>query len=183
MVARLTLGLCSVVGVTLVSACGGSASGPPSSTVDRPAASPSSDAQGVRPDPCALLTAEQQHQLGINSGVSHPDTSAPGQTSCTWTNFPVTQDAEYVAKLLPHSVPGATPSAAIDNMQTAEYLPAGMDRRTHCVFLVTLGSGVTLWAQYGNPSGDVPGMTHEIACSKAQGAAADMVSTYPSLPG
>jgi hypothetical protein len=40
----------------------------------------------------------------------------------------------------------------------------------------------TLWVQYNNTSGDLPGLNHVVACRKVQNAAANMVSRYRSLP-
>jgi hypothetical protein len=61
---------------------------------------------------------------------------------------------------------------------TAQYAPAGTDPKTSCVYLVSISPDLTLWAQYINTSGDLPGLNHRVACTNAQSAAVDMLNTY-----
>jgi len=62
---------------------------------------------------------------------------------------------------------------------TTQFAPSNLDQRAYCVFLVKVNSGDTLWAQYGGPN--QPGLSHRIACAKAQTAASYMVSTFGAL--
>jgi hypothetical protein len=140
-----------------------------------------SQASAVKANPCALLTNTQWHQLGVNQGRQQPDAVGSG-TACVWSHIPVTQGDEYLGRLVSGPVEGGAASASINNMPTTEFAPADLAQNTSCVYLVTVASNVTLWAQYSNSSGDLPGLNHRVACRKAQLAAVSMSSTFQSIP-
>ena len=168
-----------------VAGCGGSpstASAPGSAAPSSAGAATGSRTSETRSDPCALLSASQRDQLGLNTGESKPDINDIGAVNCSWTSSPVTQDSEYVAHLIHKTVPDAIPTAAIDNLTTMRYQPPNMDKAPDCVYLITVGPNTTLWAQYGNITGHTPSMNHQLACTRAHAAASDMVSTYQALP-
>jgi hypothetical protein len=129
-------------------------------------------------NPCALFTTDQQHERVVSAGQRQTATDGLGTVSCVWSHIPATQGDNYVGRLIQGSVPGGTPSASIVGLPTAQYAPAGTDPKTSCVYLVSISPYLTLWAQYINTSGDLPGLNHRVACTKAQSAAADMLSTY-----
>jgi len=139
-----------------------------------------SQASAVTANPCALLTTNQWHQLGVNQGRQQADAIGSG-TACVWSHIPVTQGDEYLARLVNGPVEGGTAFASINNMPTTEYAPADLAQNTSCVYLVTVAPNVTLWAQYSNSSGDLPGLNHRVACRKAQLAAVSMSSTFQSI--
>jgi hypothetical protein len=127
---------------------------------------------------CALLTTAQRQQVGVNLGVEQ--SVGDGRGGCAWKSFASAPwNGEYLARLIQGPVPAGTPAAAIDNLPTAEYKPANLDPRAYCVYLISVASGETLWAQYGGP--DQPGITHQVACANDQAAAADMVSTLSAV--
>jgi hypothetical protein len=140
------------------------------------AGSPPAVARAVEPvaassvDPCSLLTSSQLHQLAVNAGVKQG-------AACVWTTISrAPWRGEYLGQLLHGPAPGGSPAAAIYNRPTVEHTPANLNPRAYCVYLIDLGGGVTLWAQYGAP--DQAGITHTVACKNAQAGAADMISTY-----
>jgi Protein of unknown function (DUF3558) len=139
-------------------------------------------ASNVGSNPCALLTVGQQHQRGVNQGVQQAVTDGLGDASCVWSYIPVTPGDNLVGRAIRGPVPGATRSSSIVGLPTWQYAPAGADPKTSCTYLVDVAPDETLWAQYINTSGDLPGLNHTVACRKAQNAAADMVSRYRSLP-
>jgi hypothetical protein len=123
----------------------------------------------------------QVRQLGLNPGQQQAATDGWGPAECVWTSIASHWGGEYVGRVVNGPVPGGSPAASINSLPTAEYTPAGLDPRNYCAYLVTLPSGETLWAQYGSPNGNQPGITHRVACRNAQSAAADMASTFNSL--
>jgi uncharacterized protein DUF3558 len=140
-----------------------------------------SQASAVRSNPCSLLTSVQLHQLGVNTSQQQQDVLGSGP-ACVWSHVPVTQGDQFLGRLVNGPVAGGTQSASINNMPTTEYAPADLPQETSCVYLVTLASNVTLWAQYSNPGANLPGLNHRVACRKAQLAAVSMSSTYQTIP-
>jgi hypothetical protein len=171
----LTLSLLALLGLLLA---GCSQSGDTGSGGGAPAG----QADGSRPDPCALLNAAQLRQLRFSKGQQQQAGDSLGGLSCVWSGYPLAQGPRYTARLLSGPVPGGTPAASIDNMPTSQYTPPGADPRTNCGYLVKVASDRTLLAQFSVTAGAVPGMSHQVACRKAQAAATDMVTSYPSLP-
>jgi hypothetical protein len=131
-------------------------------------------------NPCTLLTSVQVRQLAVKQGQRQPDGDALGGASCSWSTFGTGQSA-YIARLLDKPVPGSTSAVSVAGLPTSQVSPANANMRTDCVYLIELGSGVNLWAEYNNTSGNQPGITHSVACSKAQAGAAAMISSYHAL--
>lgn len=140
-----------------------------------------SQASAVRTNPCSLLTNVQWHELGVNQSRQQPDAVGSGM-ACVWSHAPATQGDEYLGRLVNGSIEGGTQSASINNLPTTEYAAADLTANTSCVYLVNVAPNVTLWAQYSNSSGDLPGLNHRVACRKAQLAAVSMISTYSTIP-
>lgn len=131
-------------------------------------------------DACVLLTSAQQHQLRVLPGVTQPDTVLGATGRCRWRNFALPPwGGEYVGNILRGPVPAGDPAPSINNLPTAEYQPAGLVPATSCVYLLTVGPETTLWAQYSGPHQQ--GISHLVACRRAQAASAAMSSTYRSL--
>lgn len=179
---RAALGAASavmVVGVTVALAgCGESSS---SASGTGAAGPPAASSSHTAANPCSLLTGLQLRKLNLNQGEQQPNTADLGGVSCSWTNFPLYQDNVYSARLLSAPVPGGTATASVGGLPSTQLVPAGADARTHCAYQVQVASNEVLWAEYGNTSGNQPGMTHQVACQKAQAAAVSMISTYRSL--
>lgn len=182
--ARIAISAWCVLGLLTVAGCGSpelahlfghspSGSGPQSAQLTR--------ADNVEASPCALLSSVQVRQLGLNPGQLQPATDGWGAVECLWTSIAAHWGGNYVGRVLSGPVPGGSPAASINGLPTAEYTPAGLDPNYYCAYLVTLPSGETLWAQYGSPNGNQPGINHRVACHNAQTAAADMASTFNSL--
>jgi uncharacterized protein DUF3558 len=138
----------------------------------------------VRPaaaaSPCALLTSAQLHQLRVNPGTER--STGPGAPSCVWEGRTQPWGGEYVGALINGPTPGGNPAPAINGRPTSEYLPPGLDSRYYCVYLVSVAPDRTLWAQYGSPGGNQPGLNHRVACRNAQALASYLASTVGTLP-
>lgn len=176
---RAALGVASVflvVGVTAAVAGCGESSGSTSVT-----GSPGAGSSHAAANPCTLLNGAQLRKLNLNQGEQQPNTADLGGVSCSWTNFPVYRDNVYRARLLSAPLPGGTPVPSVGGLPSTQLVPAGTDARTHCAFQVQVASNEVLWAEYSNISGNQPGMTHQVACQKAQAVAVSMISTYRSL--
>jgi hypothetical protein len=138
-------------------------------------------AADTRSKPCALLGSAQLRQLRFSAGRQEQATDGLGGVVCLWTGYPVAKGPIYTGRLLDGPVPGGTRSVSINNLRTAQYLPPGVDQRTSCGFLISVASGRTLVVQFADPKGYMPGLSHLVACQKAQAAACDMTSTLTAL--
>jgi hypothetical protein len=132
-------------------------------------------------EPCGLMTAAQLHRLGATGGRSQPAGDSLGGTACAWTNLTTPRGSEYIGRVLTGAVPGGTPSASVNGLPTAEYAPPGVDPRVSCVYLVSVGPGQTLWAQFADPNHTIPGLNHLVACRNAQAAASAMATAFGPL--
>jgi len=164
------------VGLLALAACSTSLNGDASAQL-----SPGQPARASTIDstPCGLLTSAQVRQLGVTTGVRSQVGDEWGGVSCGWKSISAAQGGEYVGRVLRGNAPTGTSSVSINNLPTTQFAPSNLDQRAYCVFLVKVNSGDTLWAQYGGPN--QPGLSHRIACAKAQTAASYMVSTFGAL--
>jgi len=176
----------AVVGVVVLVACGvassGALSGGPQSQPSRSTGNKLVSISDAAANPCAYLTTAEQHQLLVYPGQQTRGADGAGGPSCEWRTIPATEGVGYLARMLHGPVPAGRPAASIYNMPTVEYTPADLDPRTNCVYLLTVTPNDTLWVQYGNTSGSLPGLNHQVACRKAQAAAADMANTIRRVP-
>ncbi|HWN35645.1 MAG TPA: DUF3558 family protein [Pseudonocardia sp.] len=164
------------MGLLALAACSTSVNGDASAQL-----SPGQPARASTIDstPCGLLTSAQVRQLGVTTGVRSQVGDEWGGVSCGWKSISAAQGGEYVGRVLRGNAPTGTSSVSINNLPTTQFAPSNLDQRAYCVFLVKVNSGDTLWAQYGGPN--QPGLSHRIACAKAQTAASYMVSTFGAL--
>jgi hypothetical protein len=138
------------------------------------ASTPERPVSTTAPQACSLLTSAQLHRLSVLPGVAQPD------GSCTWRTIALPPwGGQYVGRLWHGPAPSGTPAPSVNNLPTVEYQPPGLDPRAYCVYLVTVGAGTTLWAQYGGPGQQ--GITHLVASRRAQALAAAMASTYRAV--
>ncbi|HEY1967472.1 MAG TPA: hypothetical protein VGH89_05970 [Pseudonocardia sp.] len=133
------------------------------------------------PDVCVLLSSAQRHQLRVLPGATQPNGGPGSPGACSWRSFALPPwGGEYVAKVLHGPAPAGNPAPSINNLPTVEYRPDGQESATSCVYLLTVEPETTLWAQYSGPNQQ--GLSHLVACRRAQAAAAAMSSTYRGLP-
>ncbi len=164
------------VGVVLVAACG--TANPPSGSATISA--PTSGAADATTDSCKLLTPWQLRQLAVTKGAPQQSNDNLGGTFCTWSNIPASDGSVYSARLINSPVSSTKPAAAISGFNTTEVAASQLNPDTSCVYLLNVEQNRQLWVQY-TKGGNVQGMNHQVACRKAQAAAADMAVTYRSL--
>lgn len=180
---RWLVGLLILALAALVS-CGGGAS---STTGSRLPARPTElRLDGV--DPCALLTPAQLRQLGVGTGQRGENTDELGSVDCLWRNFPKEPDIGYLARLIvkrgaDYALDSTEPTqvVTIDGFSAVQTTSPQADPKDHCVLLVDVARGESLWVQWRTLSTNYPGMTHERACQQARDAGRLMVENLRGL--
>lgn len=173
---RVVAGVACGVGLVLVAACGAVDPSSGSAAIS----APTSGAAEATPDPCKLLTPWQLRQLAVTKGAQQQSNDNLGGVFCTWSNIPASDGSVYSARLISSPVPSTKPAGAISGLNTTEVAASNLNPQTSCVYLLNVEQNRQLWVQY-TKSGNVQGMNHQVACRKAQAAAADMAVTYRSL--
>jgi hypothetical protein len=178
-----------VVGLVLVvalAAAGGCSSGNQGDGPQLPARPAELRLDGL--DPCALLTPAQASQLGVSAaGGPEADTDA-GSVACQWDNFPRQPDTSYLNRLiLDRSADTALGSATgarvvmLDGYAAVETTSPNVDPKEHCLLLVDVAQGESLWVQWMTESHGYPGLSRELACQKAEGAGRLMLANLRTL--
>ena len=130
--------------------------------------------------PCELFTTEQTWRLHERVlPESRPDRD-PGSltgTSCEWATDKPEQDEVYYARLLRPSRVSGVPVQPVAGLPTTDATP-NMNANVDCVLDIRLTPSVTLWAEFANVLGDIPNMSHQMACDKARAVASEMVQTF-----
>ncbi|WP_433557330.1 DUF3558 domain-containing protein [Pseudonocardia xinjiangensis] len=141
-------------------------------------------------DPCLMLTPSQQGHLGVGKG--RPGVASDGFNSpaCVWSRFPQEPLDSYLVQLVTqqgaefalHSTTGARvvqigDFAAVETQRDERY-PVEF----HCVLLIDVAAGQSLWVQYDYDGSTVP-MTKQLACDKAKVAAEMAVQTLIEQSG
>lgn len=183
-------------------AAGGCSSGSPVAPPAEPPTPPSTEVRAELPprafevrldgvDPCGLLTTAQRDQLGVGTGrrgvASHEGLASP---SCIWDRFPEEpRDAYLVEAITQRGAEYALDSTTGVRIAEVHGLPAVETRRgegypseSHCLLLVDVAQGQSLWVQYDYDGVTVP-MTQELACEKARNAAGMTVQTLRQQVG
>jgi hypothetical protein len=119
--------------------------------------------------------------LGVTVGAARAPNGNSG-TECVWPTRAQAEGGEYIAQIIQGAHPAGTPAASINTLPTAEYDPPDADARAACGYLVSVTGNETLWAQYRQVTNAPQGVTHQVACNKAQQAASYMASTFFTLP-
>lgn len=139
-------------------------------------------------DPCALLTKTQVQQLGEHAGERRENSDELGSIACLWRNFPEQPDSTYLARLITkrgadyalNSGTGAQ-VVAIDGFAAVQTTSPYADPKEHCLLLVDVAQGQSLWVQWRTLSTNYPGLTHELACQQAQEAGRLMLGNLRGL--
>jgi hypothetical protein len=137
-----------------------------------------------------LLTSAQQRTLRVvQDGERDDESDALGSPACTW-DLPASVGTEgYLARLItqrsadyyldsekPVQVVDIEGFAAVQT--TSATAPSDQD---HCLVLVDVAVGQTLWTQYDALLAQHPGVTREFSCARARDGAQAMMSTLKSL--
>lgn len=133
-------------------------------------------------NPCELLSETQRSQLGLNPGEFKREDVSTHYPLCQWSSFPRQPDVGYLARL--QLTQGA--EIALDSSTGHKIVPVGgftavqtsaggQDPDRHCILLVDVAPGQSLWAQFDNILNDYPGLTHEMSCQFARTFGEDLV--------
>lgn len=181
MVGPLVVALVGIVGP--VGCAGEAVAGAGPASVARPA---ELRLDGV--DPCTLLTAAQVRQLGVVAGGRLENTDELGSVGCRWPNSRQSPSSGYVARLLMNraadsALPGAIGAqvVTIDGFSAVRAAAPGVDPKNHCILVVDVAPGQSLWVQWLTISPNYPGLSHELACQQARDAARLMLSNLRGL--
>lgn len=139
-------------------------------------------------DPCALLTAAQQGQLGVERVGQDNNSDELGSAACLWGNNGGEPDNRWLARLIVKR--GA--DYALGSSTGVQVLQVGgfsavqtaapyQDAKTNCVIVVDVAQGQSLGVQYSNIAGDYPGINHDVACQLDRKAAELMVQNLRAL--
>lgn len=142
-------------------------------------------------DPCALLTTAQVSQLGVDAGERAENTDELGSVDCQWQSPLGEQpDVGYLARSIvkrgaDYALNSATGAqvVALDGFSAVQTSSPHVDPKQHCLLLIDVAQGESLWVQWMMLSGDTPDLTHEVACQKAQDAARLMLGNLQRLSG
>lgn len=181
-----------VVGLVLVAALAaavGCSSGNPETGSPLPARPAELRLDGL--DPCALLTPAQAAQLGVPAAgqrATATDTDDLGSAGCLWGNFPRQPDTSYLDRLiLKRGADAALGSATgarvvmLDGYAAVETTSPNVDPKEHCLLLLDVAEGESLWVQWMTESHGYPGLSRELACQKAEGAGRLMLANLRAL--
>jgi hypothetical protein len=138
--------------------------------------------------PCALLTQAQETQLGVRHGNPAVGGDEFNSPVCTWDNLGGPPDNSWLARLITHrgadyALDSTQPTQVVqvDGFAAVQTSSGGQDPTTHCIVLVDVAQGQSLWMQYVNTAGDYPKIDHEVACKLARDAAQLAVDTLHTL--
>ncbi len=140
-------------------------------------------------DPCALLTADQQATLGVRTtGERGEDTDRFGSIGCLWGSSSLPPGGAPLVRLVTaqgidyYHQAGDT-VIDIDGFPALQTTGSFVDAQVHCLVLIDIAAGQTLWTQYNRDGLPPNGITHELACDRARETARAMVSTLRARPG
>ena len=99
---------------------------------------------------------------------------------CVWNSLTTHPDYGYTARLvLNHGVETATsqePPRTVDGYGAVTVGTEGTTPVSYCGIFVDIAPGKALGMAFDNNGDDIPGMTHDQACDRAQRAAEMMLS-------
>jgi len=185
------------LGAVLLVGLAGCATEAPAPSQVAPGAPPATDSPfPARPaelkldavDPCSLLTAAQQSQLGIQHVQRDDNSDELGSAACLWDNSGGSPDNSWVARLIVKRgadyALGSTTGVQIVQVSgfTAVQTAAPyQDSKINCVLVVDVAQGQSLGVQYLNTRGNYPGISHDVACQLDRRAAEFMVQNLRVL--
>ena len=135
-------------------------------------------------DPCALLSETERGQLGLNPGQFKYEDASTRYPLCRWDNFPHQPNDGYLARLqLNQGAEFALDSATgheivqVDRFAAVQTTAGGLDPRRHCILLVDVALGQSLWVQFSTygTNGRNAGLTHEMSCQFARAFGENLV--------
>lgn len=133
-------------------------------------------------NPCSLLGDQQRQRLGVNPGKFNYDQTDTHYAVCQWSNSPNIPTNRYLARLrvrdgAEDALYSKTGSQVVQvgGFTAVQTSASGLDLNKHCILLIDVAAGQSLWAQY-YAQGDFPGLTHAQSCQFARTVAEDMMT-------
>jgi hypothetical protein len=141
-------------------------------------------------DPCSVITADQRQDLGLSARTdAEAESDALGSPDCLWNSATRGSAESYLVRLItkrgtdyyldnenPVRVIAVSGFSAVET--TSPLRPSDQD---HCLVLVDVAAGQTLWTQFDAVASQNPGIRQEVACAHAREGAEAMVATLRSL--
>lgn len=134
-------------------------------------------------NPCTLLDDHQRQRLGVGPGKFSYDQTDTHYAVCQWSNSPsFTLINRYLARLqvrdgAEDALDSRTGSQVVQvgGFTAVQTSASGIDPNKHCILLIDVATGQSLWAQY-YAQGEFPGLTRAQSCQFARAAAEDMMA-------
>lgn len=137
-------------------------------------------------DPCTLLTNAQLEHLGVeHQALTTPET--PPDKACVWDNSMASAlgkapDMGYLVRLqLDKGAESAMGSSTghqlieLDGYTAVQTTSEGNDPQRHCIQVVDVAPGQSLWVQFTNITPEYQGLTHEKSCQFARAFGEDLM--------
>lgn len=138
--------------------------------------------------PCALLTSAQERQLGVRPGNSTFGGDEFNSPVCMWDNLGGPPDNSWLARLITqrgadYALDSTTPTqiVQINGFAAVQTSSEGENPNTHCILLIDVAQGQSLWIQYVNLRGDYPNIDHAVACGLSRDVAAMAVGNLQKM--
>lgn len=139
-------------------------------------------------DPCSLLTAAQQSQLGIQHVQRDDNSDELGSAACLWDNSGGSPDNSWVARLIVKRgadyALGSTTGVQVvqvDGFTAVQTATPYQESKINCVLVIDVAHRQSLGVQYLNTRGNYPGISHDVACQLDRKAAEFMVQNLRGL--
>ena len=185
---RALAGALGALGLLLLAGCGGAEpSAPPTSSAAQAAATPGLpprprilSAEGVKP--CELLTEAQRSQLGLGAAQPNaPVYNGPNQgPDCVWNSLHRHPDYGYTGGFVINrgvdAVNSQEPSRVVAGFGAVTTGTIGTDPAHYCQIFLDSAPNQAFSVSFDNNGDDIPGLTHQLACDKAQQAAELMLA-------
>lgn len=139
-------------------------------------------------DPCALLSPAQTTALSVEAGVPGSNHDELGSADCSWASTRGSSGTDLLARAIVKR--GA--DYALDSVTGTQVVQVGgfsavqtssdfQNPQFHCILVVDVAQGQSLWVQAANVLENQPGMNHQVACQIADKAAESMVANLRNL--
>lgn len=173
------------------SGCAGPVSTAPSGGTSS-ATTPAGPALPARPatltfgtsNPCDLLNEPERQRYGIGAGQpTTEDYGGPNKgPRCIWNSLTMHPDYGYAAGFVVNrgvdAVHSQEPPRTIAGFGAVTTGTIGTDPNMYCQVFVDVAPNQAFSVSFDNQSKDIPGMTHQVACDKAQQAAELMLTNF-----
>ena len=135
-------------------------------------------------NPCDLLNEAQRKQYAVGAGQpTTEDYGGPNKgPRCIWNSLTMNPDYGYVAGFVVNrgvdAVHSQEPQRSVAGFGAVTAGTIGIEPTYDCGIFVDVAPNQAFSVSYDNQGKDIPGMTHQVACDKAQQAAELMLTNF-----